>query len=172
MKKIFSFITPGLVIFVFKAFGLAIFFLFIYGCGMLLNLFILIAEPKIGGSLVEWAFFMAIVLILPSAIIIYCYRLCAKANNWRKRGWIIYSAWLVLAFGMSYLVSAALGGVSMAAVDGGTVQWNLELQYISFAVRLTLFSHLIFVPWILVSISLLKKTGEDKLFPPKPVSLE
>jgi hypothetical protein len=165
LSKLSRLFSPGLRIFAYKVFGLAIIFLFVYGCGMLLNLFTLIAEPKIGGSLVEWVLYAALIFLLPITVIIFCYRLCAKTNSWMKRGWIIYAAWVILAFGMSYLVSSALCGMSQAAVEGVTSGWHLELQSISMAAVLLLFSQLFIVPWVLIVISLLKKIGEDKLFP-------
>ncbi|MDD4954587.1 MAG: hypothetical protein PHP17_00910 [Candidatus Omnitrophica bacterium] len=98
-----------------------------------------------------------VVFLIPAGLIYLCYYLCVKANSWAKKGVIVYSFWLILGFLNAYLVSAAIAGTSMAVAEGITGGWNLFLQEISFAGILLLFTQVLIIPWVVISVMIMKK---------------
>lgn len=97
------------------------------------------------------------VSLIPVGLVYLCYYFCAKAASWAKKGVIIYSFWLVLGFVNAYLVSAAIAGTSMAVAEGITSGFNLFLQEISFAGILLLFTQVLIIPWVVISVMIMKK---------------
>lgn len=130
----------------------------LFSIGLLAPLFllnVLIAE-QIKQKLFCFLMFLAVFLI-PLGLIYLCYYLCTKLASWFKKGMVIYLCWLILGFINTYIVAAAIAGVSMAAVDGVTKGWNLFLQEIGFAGILLLFAQIFIIPWVFISVIIMRK---------------
>lgn len=155
MRHIFNCIQ-GLIIFSVITFPPAIFLLSILGLGMVLSFFI--SPFSFRDSLeVFIAFFIPIVLMVA------CYWFCQKAS-WKKRGWFIYITWIFLALELCFLFCAAIGGVSQARVESKMPASYWYQQYFMASLNMTLFVQIVIIPWVFISIRLLKKIGEEKLF--------
>ncbi|MDD4182856.1 MAG: hypothetical protein PHT53_03440 [Candidatus Omnitrophica bacterium] len=115
----------------------------------------LIAD-KIKDRVFSLAMFLAVFLI-PLGLIYLCYYLCTKLSSWLKRCIIIYLFWLILGFMAAYLVSASLAGTSMAVAEGVTRRWDLFLQEIGFAGILLLFTQILIIPWVIISVIIMKR---------------
>ncbi|MFA5118996.1 MAG: hypothetical protein WC695_09160 [Candidatus Omnitrophota bacterium] len=146
----------GLWIFSTVVFWPVLLFLCLWGVGMFFGLFM---SPHLLRDLIE----ISLVCALPVIAIILSYRACQNAG-WKKRGWIIYGTWVLLALEICFLLMAALGGVSQAVVEGVASQ-NRFLQYLTHAFMMIIIGQVILVPWVFVSVFFLKKIGEKRIFP-------
>ncbi|MCK9573143.1 MAG: hypothetical protein M0R20_01915 [Candidatus Omnitrophica bacterium] len=130
----------------------------LFGIGILATLFllnVLIAQlPK--DRLFCLLMFFAVFLI-PFGLIYLCYCLCAKLTSWFKKGIVIYLFWLTLGFMGTYLAAASIAGASMAVADGVAKGRDLLFQEINFAGMLLLFAQILIIPWVIISIIIMKK---------------
>jgi len=121
-----------------------------------LFLLVVLIADKMKDRLFSLAMFLAVFLI-PLGLIYLCYYLCAKLSSWPKKGIIIYLFWLILGLMSAYLVSVSLAGTSMAVAEGVTGGWNLFLQEIGFAGILLLFTQILIIPWVIISVIVMKR---------------
>ncbi|MFB6374027.1 MAG: hypothetical protein ABEN55_13150 [Bradymonadaceae bacterium] len=100
-------------------------------------------------------------LALPMAAVLLAYRTFVWLRDWKGRLFVIYAAWLVIAFLGSMLFGFGVGGHSMAAVDGGPVPiWQRYLQTLPFAAYFAGLAHVLFLPWVLIAGYLMSKVDE------------
>jgi hypothetical protein len=94
---------------------------------------------------------------MPIVLILLAHWLFNRHKTWRVRGWIVYGAWILILLLISFVFSAAIGGVSMAVVEGvaGSVLQRY-LQYLQFAATLTLVGNVLIIPWTLFVIIIFK----------------
>lgn len=137
------------------------------GMGIFAPLFLLVVliADKTKDRLFFLAMFLAVFLI-PLGLVYLCYYLCTKSASWLKKGFIIYLFWLILGFMSAYLVSASLAGTSMAVAEGLTKGWNLFLQEIGFAGIILLFTQILIIPWVIISVIVMKR--KESVFFRKP----
>ena len=130
----------------------------LFSIGFLAPLFLLnvLIADQMKQKLFCFLMFFAVFLI-PFGLIYLCYYLCAKLASWFEKGIVIYLCWLILGFMNTYTIAAAVAGVSMAVVDGVTKGWNLFLQEIGFAGILLLFAQILIIPWIIISVVIMKR---------------
>jgi hypothetical protein len=102
------------------------------------------------------AAFIAGLAALPAAVSYLCFWLCSRAGSWWRRALFIYVCWLAFGFGLAYVFSAAMAGVSMAVVEGVVSGWELEVQILSFAAYLLLFGHVVILPAVGLSCWFMK----------------
>ena len=96
--------------------------------------------------------------ILPVALILISFRVFLSCKTWKARGWVVYGTWLVLSFYVLFFLLAALGGASMAVVEGVAGSTSTRyLEYTKAAFGSTLVSQILIIPWTLVSISILRR---------------
>jgi len=154
----------GLIIFSFVAYWPALLFVVFWAIGALLN-FSIGLTTKIRFShpykdLFEESLFLVIPILLMGA----SYKCCIYAS-WKKRALVIYATWLLLIWEIGFLLFAAMGGMSMAVVEGVAGPASVRyVQYLYMALRFTFFSNIILLPGVLIAIFFLRKIGEDKLF--------
>jgi len=134
-----------------------------------LFLLVLFIAEKMKDRLFSLGMLMA-VLLIPLSLVYFCYYLCTKTGSWLKRGVIIYLFWLILGFMSAYLVSAAIAGSSMAVAEGSAKGWNLFVQEAGFAGILLLFTQILIIPWVIISVMVMKKK-EPVFFKPGYKSL-
>jgi hypothetical protein len=152
-----SFFIFSLVCFWPVAFYLAI------GQGFIL-LSVLSHPSGVGPGLSLFLLGILILLILPVAVVVGAYNVCSRLEGWKARGWTIYIGWVVVAFSASFVLSAAMGGMSMAVVEG--VSGRVIDRYLLYArvtFLMTLISHIAIVPWTLLSVYILRRL-EGKVF--------
>ncbi len=168
MKQFERLFSPGLFSFAKNVFAPVIVFMFLYGLGMA-NLFIIMLVERSPAAEILYNGALAVVIFaLPAGIIVYCYRLCARIKSWVQRGLVIYASWVFIAYEMSFLAASALGGIARRDARGGD-PFTIFLQYASYAFGLLLWAQILIIPWILISIRVLKKFGEARLFPSQGV---
>ena len=85
--------------------------------GLILNIVI---SPSLGEGAIHFIFIFILVTLVPLGLMIVSYLLCLKHTSRKARFTVILITWEVLAFCALYIVIAAVGGTSMAVVDGGT----------------------------------------------------
>jgi NAD/NADP transhydrogenase beta subunit len=102
--------------------------------------------------------------LTPLYILLVSYRQCVKAT-WKQRWWIIYFTWMSSNVLLGFILCAAVGGASMAVVDG--VAGHVLKRYAGYmigALEFAVCSNVFVIPWVFFSVYCLKKIGEDKVF--------
>lgn len=89
---------------------------------------------------------LLVVTVLPLILIVCLYFLSLKFYSFRQRLVINYVAWLLLGSGAIYLCMSALGGVSMAAVEGVVSPNEFRVQVLAATSVVLLYSHIIILP--------------------------
>lgn len=133
----------------------------IFEAGVLLNLWIQLGKLQQEGwgpvlPLLAVGLLLAVSLFGLGGLVFWA------AQRWDHpliQGAILYSTWLLLAGIVAYLLSAALGGVSMTAVEGVLDQGELRSAEVEFAARLLLPLQLCLLPWVTLAIYGLRKLG-------------
>ena len=97
----------------------------------------------------------ALFLVVPMVVVVWSYFSFSSQKEWKRRGWVIYGSWFLVGFLMAYAFSAALGGVSMAAVEGVASPTRV-LQDAGAAVVLLAVAHIAIVPWVFIALFTLK----------------
>lgn len=97
----------------------------------------------------------ALFLVVPIVVIVLSYFPFSSQKEWKRRGWVIYGSWFLVGFLMAYAFSAALGGVSMAVVEGVASPTGY-LQNAGAAVLLLGMAHIAIVPWVFIALFTLK----------------
>jgi hypothetical protein len=98
-----------------------------------------------------------IFFLLPILAILVCYAFFVKGNTWKGRFISIYSIWVLVFFLMGFILFAALGGVSMAVVEGVAGPVSVRyLQYGLYALIFTLLAHVLILPWTYLTTLILK----------------
>jgi hypothetical protein len=109
----------------------------------------------------EWrlvcSLFIFIIILIPLGLAYLCYRLCLRIQSWVSRGITIYSTWLVLAFMMAYLISASLGGTSMAVVESAVERGDLIWQEIVHSGWILLIAQIGIIPWTCISVLIMNR---------------
>ena len=139
------------------------FYIFAIGQGLIL-LPVIARESDLDMSYSQFFFDVLIFLVLPVAVVVIAYHISVRLESWKRRWLTIYMSWVVLVFIVGFAASAAIGGVSMAAVEGvaGTV-FERYLSYAGFAVQITMVSHIAIIPWSIISLIILRRL-EGKVF--------
>jgi hypothetical protein len=118
--------------------------------GLLLNGAIILTSPM-PASKTDGLLFLLYAMGM-AAVLVFSIRRAAKLFD-RKGAWfrgalVLYGFWLLPSMALAFFLSAALAGVSMAAVDGaakGRALWVAEAQM---ACQLVFFAHTIIIPWV------------------------
>jgi hypothetical protein len=98
-----------------------------------------------------------IFFLLPILAIMVSYSFFVKGITWRGRFISIYSVWALVFFLIGFILFAALGGVSMAVVEGVAGPTSVRyLQYGLYALIFTLLAHVLILPWSYLTILILK----------------
>ena len=137
-------------------------YLLVWGLGLLLNVAIS-AASRDATSASSAGFFIYGVLswIAPILFVLAGHELFSRAASWRRRGYVLYATWLVIALVMAFVFSAAIGGVSMAAVEGGAGSARSRRSlYGGSAILIVAWAHAVIVPWVLASLFLLKRINQ------------
>jgi hypothetical protein len=122
------------------------------------SIFLHLRIPGISFGYVIAAIIIMLFLLLSFMV---AYWLFASQTTWKNRTWVIYATWLFMALIGSFVISAALGGASMAVVEG--VAGSVITRYVQYAVSalvLTLLGNLLLVPWTFFVIFLLKVVNQ------------
>lgn len=142
----FKFIS--IILFILIVFWPVLVCCFVYGLGEFLNLFVSPfpeASRRISLGFIIEGF---IPVFLPIFIILVAYYLCSHTKKWINRGWILYSSWLIL------MILAGFYYSSLYAWEGSYL--NRHWFYFKEALKLSLFAHIFIVPWVIISVYLLK----------------
>ena len=87
-----------------------------------------------------------------------CYRQFEKNNSWMQKAIVVYVGWLVLLTPLLFLLLNGLGGASMSVVDGQSGSyWQRFPQYVDYTFLALLWGHIFIIPWIFLSIVILKR---------------
>ena len=99
--------------------------------------------------------FGTVLALLPLVVVCFGYWAFLMTQDWRKRGWILYATWFAASFVAAFIAYVIIGGP-----DGPRFN-SPSTSFMTFAsvLALTGEAHLLFVPWVIVSIPLLKKIG-------------
>jgi len=151
-REVKSFVLTPLVPFVLICYGPLLFFLAAFVPGVFLTAFL---GPE--GKLFILLGILAIVY--PAFIIRVSYPHCLKSASWLNVGLKLYMYWLLLLAPLVFLLLNALGGVSMAVVDGvaGTYEDRLPM-YMAHTAVMILVAHVILVPWLFVSVFFVRRS--------------
>lgn len=164
MNKISFIRIRGVVLFAGVVFWPAILFFIFYAWAMADTSFVKYLLKTTGVINFKEVFIGYGTLFIQILVILVSYSCCVRAT-WGKRCWVIYTTWIVLIMEMSFFMLAALGGASMAVVEGGAGPMLYRyMQYFDAVIIFTLFSNIILIPWVFISLFLLKKIGEERLF--------
>ena len=104
-----------------------------------------------------------IIILIPLGSAYLCYRLCSRYKSWVSRCIIIYSTWLVLAFMSGYVISASLGGASMAVVDGVVERGDMIWQEMVHSGWILLMIQIFIIPWTCISVLIINR-NQSKFF--------
>ena len=135
-------------------------YLLVWGQGLLLNVAISAASRDTTSSA---GFFIYGVLswTAPILFVLAGHELFSRTASWRRRGYVLYATWLVIVLVMAFVFSAAIGGVSMAAVEGGAGSARSRRPlYVGSAILIAAWAHAVIVPWVLASLFLLKRINQ------------
>ena len=97
----------------------------------------------------------ALFLLVPIVVVVLSYFSFSAQKEWKRRGWVIYGSWFLVGFLMAYAFSAALGGASMAVLEGVASPTRF-LQHAGAAVLLLAVAHIAIVPWVFIALFTLK----------------
>ncbi len=129
--------------------------------GLLVNFVIMAC----GAAVFSWQFLIGGVLftLLPLAIVTIAHRFCSCAVSWKVRGFILYLSWSAIALMAGFVLAAGLGGVSMAVAEGvaGSLS-SRYFEYAAYAVYIAAWSQVVYVPWTLLSILILKRMNRNQ----------
>ncbi len=133
-------------------------YLALFGSGYLLSLAIVERSHGAANGVTSDFFVQGgLALIAPVLTIVLSYLGCAKARDWKQRGWILYFSWLPIALIVGFVFLAAMGGTSQATVEGsaGTIAERNWL-YLAVAIQLAMGAHLVIVPLVFLSVRFMK----------------
>jgi len=129
--------------------------------GVLLNLWIMIAEAAVPFAR-DIVMFVLSAVGIPGVMMIaigagfWAFR---RTRKWLPGSMVLFAVWFLLAFGMSLLVASALAGTSMAVVDGVADSETVRRGSLEMAGVLLLFAQAGIVPWVLGAGWLLGRLG-------------
>ena len=156
MKKILMFVFGPFLSFSAIAYFPVFLYLTFFGFGYLVNASIIVSsKDHVVFQFIVVGFFS---LIFPLLIMLCGFVLFTKARTWKSKGWIIYFCWLPLLFIIAFVFIAAFAGLSQAVVEGGEGTVNERYRmYLLMAGKAVVFGHIFLVPWVYISLQLLKK---------------
>lgn len=99
-----------------------------------------------GGLTWPMVFILLSVTVVPIAVITGLYFLCSIFSLFGQRLMINYLGWLLLAGGGIYLCMGALGGASMAAVEGAVTASESRAAMQSEMLNLLLYGQAVIIP--------------------------
>jgi hypothetical protein len=97
-------------------------------------------------------------LVLPVVAVVGSHAIFQAQKSWRARTWVIYFTWCLIGFVCAFIVSASLGGASMAVVEGVASPFRF-VQYAMFALPLLLLAHVLIVPYVFISVAVLRRAN-------------
>ncbi|HEU4326795.1 MAG TPA: hypothetical protein VFS21_26890 [Roseiflexaceae bacterium] len=100
-----------------------------------------------GGRWLDSVLFLALPLALLAFCLLACDWLLLRARSWWPRALVLYGGWLVLVLPPIVLFAFALGGVSMATVDGVAADAGREAALMPI-LGTVVGAHLLIVPWV------------------------
>jgi len=134
------------------AFGPIILVLGALFAGGLLNISISLSERQFVGDSIQpllWTAVLASLLLVESAADYFAFtRLPGKL----PRFMLLYASWLLLGGAAGWLFLQALGGASMAVVDGAASPADVRSASIEALLPLFLVGQVVVVPWVLGSL--------------------
>ena len=142
----------NLIIFIITAFfPLLIFSLWFNASFFLFFLTNFIRKPSL------FQFLSLILLILPFFFMVASYFVFKKISIFKEQSFTLYIFWLLSLFPSAYFFTSLIAGASMAVVDGGLKGWELQSQILAGAISFVLFAHIIIIPWILLSLAIIRR---------------
>jgi hypothetical protein len=129
--------------------------------GILLNLWIMIAEAAkpFAQDVAMFALAAAGIPAVLFATIAGGWWGFRRTKSWLTGSLVLYGVWFVLAFGIAWLVARILGGASMAVVDGVADSGAVRRGTLEMAGVLLLFAQVMIVPWVLGAGRVLRRMG-------------
>jgi len=129
--------------------------------GILLNLWIMIAEAAKPYSQDVALFGLAgvgipAVLFVAIALGFWGFR---RTKSWLTGSLVLYGLWFVLAFLLFWLLASALAGASMAVADGVAQTGDVRRDSLKMAGSLLVFAQVGIVPWAFGAAWLLRRLG-------------
>lgn len=127
--------------------------------GILLNLWIMIAEaakpfPQDVAMFGLAAVGMPAVLFVAIAAAWWGFQ---RTKSWLMGSLVLYAVWFVLAFGMAWLVARIMGGASMAVVENVADAGAMRRGALEMAGVMLLFAQVSIVPWVMGAGWLLRR---------------
>jgi hypothetical protein len=133
-------------------------------CGLLLNGAIILASAM-PASGADGLLFLLYAMGM-AAVLVYSIRRAATLFNrggaWFRGALVLYGFWLLPAMILSFFLSAALAGVSMAAVDGTAKEQALWMAKAQMVCQLIFFAHVVIIPWVSAAAWYLRRGMKEK----------
>jgi len=112
------------------------------------------------GSSLFCIFESFIYFIIPVIAIVIGHYFFNKQRTWKQRFKSIYGVWVVIFFLIGFAIFAAVGGTSMAAVEGITGPvLERYFRYGTYSLIFVLLAHVLIIPYTYVTISILKSVN-------------
>jgi|GEM_PF-1012020 len=149
MEKIRPLVATPLVPFAFICFGPVLLLVAVFVPAVFLTAFL--------GPNGQFFILLGILgIVYPLFIVRVGYQHCLRSASWLNVGLKLYLYWLLLLAPLLFLLLNALGGTSMAVVEGTTTYEERLPIYLAHTAVLLLAGHILFIPWIFLSTFLVR----------------